>query len=86
MTARIKLKELESHLEGVEVFDRPKVLLEQYPTPPHIAACLLHTMQSSFGDVEDKLVADLGEKFDILISFTLAKVLAMEFANDHGDP
>lgn len=61
MAARIKLKELESHLEGVEVFDRPKILLEQYHTPPHIAACLLHTMQSSFGDIENKLVADLGK-------------------------
>ena len=61
MTARMKLKELESHLGEVEVFEKPKILLEQYPTPPHIAACLLHTMQSSYGDIEDKLVADLGK-------------------------
>ena len=27
---------------------------------PHIAACMLHTMQSSFGDLDGKLVADLG--------------------------
>jgi len=45
------------------VFDKPKILFEQYPTPPHIAACLLHTMQSSYGDIEDKMVADLGRNF-----------------------
>jgi len=58
--ARIKLKELESHLQQVEEFEKPKILLEQYPTRPHIAACMLHTMAATFGDVEDKIVADLG--------------------------
>jgi predicted RNA methylase len=56
----MKLRELESHLEEVDAFEQPKILLEQYPTRAHIAACMLHTMQSSFGDLEDKLVADLG--------------------------
>ena len=60
MSARMKLRQLESHLEEVDVFEDPKVLLEQYPTRPHIAACMLHAMQSSFGDVEDKWIADLG--------------------------
>jgi len=56
----MKLKELESHLQEVDEFENPKILLEQYPTRPHIAACMLHTMAASFGDVEDKLIADLG--------------------------
>ncbi len=58
----MKLKELESHLEKVEEFELPKILLEQFVTPPHIAARILHTIQSSYGDIEGKLVADLGEK------------------------
>lgn len=33
----MKLKELESCLQQVDVFEEPKVLLEQYPTSPHIA-------------------------------------------------
>jgi len=58
--ARMKLKELESHLQQVEEFDTPKILLEQYPTRPHIAACMLHTMAATFGDIEGRTVADLG--------------------------
>lgn len=33
----MKLKELESCLQQVDVFEKPKILLEQYPTTPHIA-------------------------------------------------
>ena len=33
----VRLKELEGWLQDVEVFDKPKVKLEQYPTTPHIA-------------------------------------------------
>lgn len=47
-------------MQQVEVFDRPKVHLEQYATTPHLAACMLYTIQSTFGDIEDKMVADLG--------------------------
>ncbi|XP_068602266.1 rRNA N6-adenosine-methyltransferase METTL5 [Brachionichthys hirsutus] len=56
----MKLKELESRLQQVDVFEKPKVRLEQYPTSPHLAACMLHTIQSTFGDIQSKLVADLG--------------------------
>ncbi|CAN9497775.1 unnamed protein product [Ophioblennius macclurei] len=56
----MKLKELESCLQQVDTFEAPKVLLEQYPTSPHIAACMLFTIHSSFDDIEGKLVADLG--------------------------
>ena len=47
----MKLRELETHLEDVEAFNNPKILLEQYPTRPHIAACMLHTIQSSYNDI-----------------------------------
>lgn len=56
----MKLKELESWLQDVIGFEAPKVKLEQYETPAHIAACMIHTMESSFGDLKGKVVADLG--------------------------
>ncbi|TNN03032.1 hypothetical protein fugu_000061 [Takifugu bimaculatus] len=56
----MKLKELESCLQQVDVFEEPKILFEQYPTSPHIAACMLYTIQSTFDDIKGKVVADLG--------------------------
>ncbi|XP_030643021.1 rRNA N(6)-adenosine-methyltransferase METTL5 [Chanos chanos] len=56
----MKLKDLESCLQQVDVFEDPKVLLEQYPTSPHIAACMLYTIHNTFDDIKDKVVADLG--------------------------
>ncbi|XP_071803241.1 rRNA N(6)-adenosine-methyltransferase METTL5-like [Asterias amurensis] len=56
----MKLKQLETHLQQVDAFEEPKILLEQYPTRPHIAACMLHTMDARYGDLQGKLVADLG--------------------------
>ncbi|XP_014664520.1 PREDICTED: methyltransferase-like protein 5 [Priapulus caudatus] len=56
----MKLKELEGALQELELFRSPKLLLEQYPTRPHIAACMLHTIDNRYGDIEGKLVADLG--------------------------
>ncbi|KAH3715368.1 hypothetical protein DPMN_058076 [Dreissena polymorpha] len=34
---QLKLKELETYLEEVDGFENPKVLLEQYSTPAHLA-------------------------------------------------
>jgi len=56
----MKLKQLEQYLQQIDGFDNPKILLEQYPTRPHIAACMLQTIAATFDDLEDKLVADLG--------------------------
>ncbi|XP_060786185.1 rRNA N6-adenosine-methyltransferase METTL5 isoform X1 [Neoarius graeffei] len=56
----MKLKELESCLQQVDGFEEPKILLEQYPTSPHIAGCMLFTIHNTFDDLENKLVADLG--------------------------
>lgn len=56
----LRLSTLEQHLQEVKTFENPKVHLEQYQTAPHLAACMLHSIQSLFGDIEGKLVADLG--------------------------
>eukprot|EP01083_Nonionella_stella_P246384 855488_1 len=56
----MRLKELESHLSGVEVFENPNVSLEQYPTSPHLAAQMLHMIEGRYGDITGKVVADLG--------------------------
>lgn len=56
----MKLNKLEQYLQDVDAFESPVIRLEQYMTPPNITACMVHTIQSSFGDIEDKLVADLG--------------------------
>ncbi|XP_061164674.1 rRNA N6-adenosine-methyltransferase METTL5-like [Saccostrea echinata] len=56
----MKLQKLQSHLEGIDEFDNPKILLEQYPTSPHIAAVMLHEIQLKFGDIAGCSVLDLG--------------------------
>lgn len=58
--ACIKLKKLEEYLQGVDGFNKPKILLEQYETPSHIASNMLYSIQTKFDDIENKLVADLG--------------------------
>lgn len=63
----MKLKHLESALSGAEVFQRPKIELEQIPTSAHIAACMIHT-SSQNGDIEDRVVGDFGVGTGILVS------------------
>ena len=46
-------------LQGVQTWRKPKVELEQYPTPPDIAAHMLFAADAQ-GDLADSLVADLG--------------------------
>ncbi|XP_017468078.1 PREDICTED: methyltransferase-like protein 5 isoform X1 [Rhagoletis zephyria] len=58
--ACIKLKKLEEYLNGLDSFEKPKIKLEQYITPPHIASCVLYNIQTLYGDIEGKYVADLG--------------------------
>ena len=55
----MKLRDLVAELENVKTWEKPRVELEQYPTPPDIAAHMLMTADAE-GDVEDALVADLG--------------------------
>jgi predicted RNA methylase len=56
----MKLKSLEMLMESIEGFDSPKVLLEQYPTGTHIASRILYTIDTTFDDIRDKSIADLG--------------------------
>ena len=50
---------LETQLAVVAGFDSPDVHLEQYRTPPEIAAAVIHRADLE-GDIADKHVADLG--------------------------
>jgi len=56
---KLKLKHLESVLQQLEDFEAPKLSLEQYATPPHIAAHMLWRA-AACGDVCGAVVADLG--------------------------
>lgn len=56
----MKLKKLQSILESVERFENPDIKLEQYATSPHIAAHLLHTVDTKYDEISGKLIADLG--------------------------
>lgn len=82
--AAIKLKKLEEYLQGVDGFERPKILLEQYPTPSHIASCMLYEIQTKYGDIEGKFVADLGCGCGMLSigSFLLGAQLTIGFEID----
>lgn len=50
---------LAQQLGVVAGFDDPRAPLEQYRTPPEIAASLIHTADLQ-GDIEDRTVIDLG--------------------------
>lgn len=60
MPKTLSLRQLESYIQELDDFTSPKIELEQYATPPHIAALMLNTINSTFDDLENKLVADLG--------------------------
>ena len=55
----MKKKELEMILQKVPSFDKPTAQLEQYLTPANIAADIIF-MAYQFGDIENKIVLDLG--------------------------
>ena len=65
---RMRQKHLESALSRIAVFETPKIELEQYPTSAHIAAAMLHTIQNMYGDIEGKVVCDLGVGTGMLAS------------------
>ncbi|XP_037825266.1 rRNA N6-adenosine-methyltransferase METTL5 [Lucilia sericata] len=82
--ARMRMKKLEEYLSGVDGFEKPKIKLEQYPTPPHIASCVLYNIQAQFEDLEGKLVGDLGAGCGMLSigSFLLGAQLTVGFELD----
>jgi putative methylase len=55
----MKQKELEIILQKVPAFEKPSPMLEQYLTPAKIAADIIF-IAYQFGDIEDKIVFDLG--------------------------
>jgi putative methylase len=55
----VKKKELEILLQKVPSFDKPSPNLEQYLTPADIAADILF-IAHQFGDIENKIILDLG--------------------------
>lgn len=61
----MRRKELEIILSSLRGFARPKEYLEQWMTPPEIAASLVWEAYIS-GDIEGKVVADLGAGTGIL--------------------
>lgn len=82
--ARMKLRKLEEYLQGVEGFEFPKIEYEQYATPPHIASCVTYEIQAKFGDIENKMVCDLGSGCGMLsiASFLLGADLTIGFELD----
>ena len=56
----IKLKQLESVLQQVDLFDDPDIDYEQYPTQSHIASRMCFLIESRHHDFSDKTVIDLG--------------------------
>ncbi len=61
----MRRQELAQRLSGLEGFEEPRVTLEQYVTPPDLAADLLYTAYMQ-GDIEGKEVADLGAGTGVL--------------------
>ncbi len=56
----IKKRELEIFLSNLKVNPVPKVLMEQYGTPPYLAANLLYMAAYTFNDIIDRGICDLG--------------------------
>jgi predicted RNA methylase len=56
----MKLKELQSRLEQVETFDKPKIQYEQYITTPHLASQIVYNIDQMYDDLNGKIVCDLG--------------------------
>ncbi|XP_012530741.2 rRNA N6-adenosine-methyltransferase METTL5 [Monomorium pharaonis] len=75
--AGLRLRQLEEYLQQLDVFENPKVSLEQYATSAHIASHLLYTAQVQFDDIKDKGVADLGSGCGMLSLG--AKMLGAEY-------
>lgn len=57
---KLKLQGPDSRLQEVDGLEKPKLLLEQYPARPHLAACMLYTLHNTYDDMENEAAADLG--------------------------
>lgn len=56
----MKLKQLVAVLQEVEGFATPQYELEQYATPPDLAASIVWTIASGYDDISGRAVLDLG--------------------------
>lgn len=56
----IKKRELEIFLSKLEFYTTPKLLMEQYTTPPYLASNLLYMAAYTFNDIIGKTICDLG--------------------------
>jgi putative methylase len=57
---RVKRKDLEIFLTNLESISKPKLHLEQYPTPARVAANMLWNAGIDHNDIYEKKVLDLG--------------------------
>ena len=84
----MKLRELEGWLQQLDSFESPKVALEQYATTAHIAAHMLYTIDRTFGDINQKVVADFGCGCGVLsigAAMLGAQVLSFDIDSDALD-
>lgn len=80
----MKKNHLARQLSEVEDFENPKVKLEQYLTPAHLAADLIYTAYMQ-GDIRNKKVVDLGSGTGMLAigaSLMEGNVVAVEKDQD----
>lgn len=55
----MRLKDLKVELSKVKDFSKVSISLEQYMTPPEIAASIAHTIHATYDDIEGRSVLDL---------------------------
>ncbi|GIY37974.1 rRNA N6-adenosine-methyltransferase METTL5 [Caerostris darwini] len=55
-----KAQKLQEILDSLDVYETPNIALEQYATPPHLAAQWMNIMAENTGEVEGKIIGDLG--------------------------
>eukprot|EP00455_Lapot_gusevi_P043235 TRINITY_DN522_c0_g1_i1.p1 TRINITY_DN522_c0_g1~~TRINITY_DN522_c0_g1_i1.p1 ORF type:complete len:254 (+),score=32.59 TRINITY_DN522_c0_g1_i1:127-888(+) len=53
-------KQLESLLQSANVFSKPKIKLEQYPTNPHLASHIVFMAHQNYDEIEGKVIGELG--------------------------
>eukprot|EP00056_Hartaetosiga_gracilis_P010625 m.158563 g.158563 ORF g.158563 m.158563 type:complete len:209 (-) comp13355_c0_seq1:3077-3703(-) len=56
----MKLREFEGYLQQLKGFQSPKITLEQYITPPHLASRILYSIDQTFDDLEGNIVGEFG--------------------------